>query len=226
MKSIPAPRSVPPHSILVTGGTGYLGRELIVELIRRGHAVRALVRPGSERRLPTGTQAVVGNPLCQSDIAGALPGAHTLVHLVGVPKPNPRKFRQFRDIDLASAQASAAAAMQAYPPPHVVYVSVAQPAPVMKAYVTARREGEAAIRAAGVRATFIRPWYVLGPGHRWPYFLVPVYAVLKRLPPTRDGAHRLDFVTLSQMTRALVHAIEHSPEGVRVVEVPEIRRFR
>ncbi|MFL5496078.1 MAG: NAD-dependent epimerase/dehydratase family protein [Gemmatimonadales bacterium] len=41
-----------PHLVFVTGGTGYLGRVLIPELLHRGHAVRALVRPGSGRGLP------------------------------------------------------------------------------------------------------------------------------------------------------------------------------
>jgi hypothetical protein len=69
----------------------------------------------------------------------------------------------------------------------------------------------------------LRPWYVLGPGHRWPYILLPLYAVLRWLPQTREGARRLGLVTRNEMVRALVHAVEHPAAGVRVVEVPEIR---
>ena len=69
----------------------------------------------------------------------------------------------------------------------------------------------------------IRPWYVLGPGHRWPYALVPVYWVLKLLPPTRSDATRLGLVTWRQMVSALVHAVEAPCDGFRVMEVPEIR---
>jgi uncharacterized protein YbjT (DUF2867 family) len=72
-------------------------------------------------------------------------------------------------------------------------------------------------------ATVLRPWYVLGPGHRWPAALVPLYWVLERLPATRAGARRLGLVTLEQMLRALVAAVEHPPPATRVVEVPEIR---
>jgi hypothetical protein len=64
---------------------------------------------------------------------------------------------------------------------------------------------------------------VLGPGHRWPFLLLPGYWLLERLPPTRDGARRLGLVTLAQMVRALVFAIENPPETLRVLEVPEIR---
>ena len=79
------------------------------------------------------------------------------------------------------------------------------------------------MRATRMNATFLRPWYVLGPGHRWPYLLVPAYWLLERLPGTCETARRVGLVTLAQMVAALVRAVESPPEGVRVVEVPEIR---
>lgn len=209
--------------VLVTGGTGYVGARLILALLARGHRVRALVRAGSERKLPAGAQAAFGNALEAAQVAAALRPGETLVHLVGVAHPGPGKEALFRTVDLASIAASAAAAKERGPA-HLVYVSVAQPAPVMKAYVAARAEGEALVRATGIPATVLRPWYVLGPGHRWPYALLPFTKLLELLPPTRETARRLGFVTLAQMVAALVHAVETPPAGgTRIVEVPEIR---
>jgi uncharacterized protein YbjT (DUF2867 family) len=95
----------------------------------------------------------------------------------------------------------------------------------MQAYIDVRRAGEAAIAATGIAATFVRPWYVLGPGHRWPYLLLPFYALAQLLPGPRDTARRLGLVTLAQMTRALIRAVENPPPAhtVRVVDVPQIR---
>ena len=94
----------------------------------------------------------------------------------------------------------------------------------MRAYIAARTEGEALVRASGIDATILRPWYILGPGHRWPIVLAPVYALLRALPWTREGAERLGLVTRSQMIAALLDALAHPLAGVRIVEVPEIRR--
>ncbi|MEO8452485.1 MAG: hypothetical protein ABI647_22015 [Gemmatimonadota bacterium] len=107
----------------------------------------------------------------------------------------------------------------------MVYVSVAQPAPALQAYVAARAQGEKAIADAGLTATVLGPWDVLGPGHRWPVLLLPLYAVASIVPSWRDGARRMGLVTLRQMVGALVRAVEEPPPaGVRrVVEVPEIR---
>jgi uncharacterized protein YbjT (DUF2867 family) len=211
--------------IFVTGGTGYLGRRVIPELLRRGHSIRALVRPGSERRLPAGCEAVAGDALDAASFAQRVAPCDTYLQLVGVPHPSPAKAALFRSVDLASQLASVKAAAGAAVS-HFVYVSVAHPAPAMKAYWQARAEGEEALRSSGLTATILRPWYVLGPGHRWPYLLLPGYWLLERLPGTRDMARRLGLVTLDQMAAAIVAAIENPPAGVRIVEVPEIRVAR
>jgi len=190
------------------------------ELIARGHDVRALVRPGSEGKLPPGAQAVVGDAL--GDFAVLIPPADTLVHLVGTPHPGPHKAREFRAVDLASIQASVAAAKRAGIR-HLVYVSVAHPAPAMHAYIAARKEGEGLIAQSGLSATILRPWYVLGPGHRWPAVMLPAYWLMERLPWTRDSALRLGLVTLAQMVAALIVAVESPAQGVRFAGVPEIR---
>ena len=139
-----------------------------------------------------------------------------------MPRPSPAKARQFREIDLVSGHASVEAA-RAAGVRHFVYVSVAQPAPLMKAYQEVRAEVEAALRDSGVPATVLRPWYVLGPGHRWPYLLKPFYQLCERLPRTRETALRLGFVTHAQMTAALLRAVEDPAQDFRLVTVPDIR---
>lgn len=199
-----------------------MGSRVIPLLAARGHAVAALVRPGSERKVPPGCRTVVGDALDADTFAGEVPPADTLIQLVGVAHPSPAKAELFRRVDLPSVCASAEAAARAGVR-HVVYVSVAQPAPAMKAYQQVRAEGEAAIREKRLAATFLRPWYVLGPGHRWPLLLVPGYWLAERLPLTREAARRLGLVTLRQMLAALIWAVENPPEGVRIVDVPGIR---
>jgi len=209
-------------TVFVTGGTGYMGRRLIPQLVARGHRVRALVRASSAARLPTGCAPVLGNALDSSSYSAAVQPADTFVHLVGVAHPSPAKAEEFRSVDLASVHAAVAAALTAGVG-HFVYVSVAHPAPMMKAYIAARSEGEELIRTAALGATVLRPWYVLGPGHRWPVILQPFYWLAEQVPGSRESARRLGLVTIDQMLAALVRAVENRPDGVRIVEVPQIR---
>jgi uncharacterized protein YbjT (DUF2867 family) len=212
-------------NVLVTGGTGYIGTRLIAALAARHHAVRVLVRPGSAHRVPKLAVAVAGNALDAASVTGVADPSDTLVHLVGTPHPNPSKAEEFQLVDLESIRASVAAAKERRIA-HLVYVSVAHPAPAMHAYVAARIEGEAAIADAGLTATILRPWYVLGPGHWWPVVLIPFYAIGEIVPATRESARRLGLVSVAQMVRALVRAVEAPPPAgtQRIVEVPDIRR--
>lgn len=212
------------RDVLVLGGTGYVGRALIEQLVRRGHRVRALVRAGSEDKVPNGAATRVGSALDANDIRRAMLPGDTVVQLVGTPHPAPWKAEEFERVDLASALASVQAAKQALAA-HLVYVSVAHPAPTMHAYVSVRARAEAAISASGVRATILRPWYVLGPGHRWPVALIPLYALAERLPSYRDSARRLGLVTQRQMVQALVRAVEEPNVAAvpNIVDVPNIR---
>ena len=199
-----------------------MGRRLSAELLRRGHAVRALVRPGSESRAAAGCETVVADPFQPASYAGPAAGCDAFVHLVGVAHPSPAKAAQFHSVDLASVKAALAAAREAGVR-HFVYVSVAHPAPVMREYIAARMEGERAVRASGLNATILRPWYVMGPGRRWPALLLPMYWLFGALPATRETARRLGLVTAPQMIAALAGAVERPPDGVRVVDVPGIR---
>ena len=208
--------------VFVAGGTGYVGRPLIEKLIARGHKVRALARSGSEKKLPAGCELVTGNTLDPTTYQDRVRPADTFVQLVGVAHPSPAKAAQFRSIDLVSASGAIRAAAE-LGIEHFVYVSVAHPAPVMKAYIEVRTECERFIGEKSLNATILRPWYVLGPGHRWPYLLIPMYWLAGLLPSTREGARRLGLVTREDMVNSLVHAVENLARGIRIVEVPAIR---
>ena len=210
------------HCVFIAGGTGYMGQHLIPRLLKRGHGVRALVRPGSEKKLPEGCTPVLGNALDGHSYVDQIAPADTFVQLVGVAHPSPAKTKEFREVDLPSGLGAVASAKSAGIR-HFVYLSVAHPAPMMHAYIAVRSECERAIESAALDATILRPWYVLGPGHWWPYLLLPLYRLAELLPSAREGAQRLGLVTLEQMVTALTAAVENPVQGRRVVNVPEIK---
>jgi nucleoside-diphosphate-sugar epimerase len=210
--------------VFITGSTGLIGRALVERLVERGHDVLALARSGSEAKVPRGARVVAGDALQSGAWASEVPRGAVFVHLVGTAHPAPWKAAEFERVDWGSLRVAVDAA-RAADVERFIYLSVAQPAPVMRAYVAVRARGEKLVAENFANATFVRPWYVLGPARRWPLALVPLYALLDALPATRDSARRLGLVTLEQMTCALADSVRAASLGHVVLEVPAIRDF-
>lgn len=201
-------------NIFIAGATGYIGRHLVPELISRGHTVRALVRSSSLSKLPAGAEGVIGDALDAGTFVHRIAPSDVFIQLVGVPHPSPAKAEQFRQIDLVAIRESVRAATGTSIR-HFVYLSVAQPAPVMRDYLAVRAEGERLVRESGMSATFVRPFYVLGPGHWWPYAFLPLFWLF--------ADPRLYPVKLADVVRAIADAVDRGADGVRVIEAPEMR---
>lgn len=211
-------------NIFITGGTGYIGKRIIPMLAGKGFTISALVRKGSENKLPQGCTPVFGNALDSTTFVDAVTGNDTFIQLVGVAHPSPAKKKEFKKIDLVSVTESVKAAKTAGVK-HFIYLSVAEPAPTMHEYISVRKQGEQMITESGMKATFIKPWYVLGPGHWWPYFIFPVYWLCMIIPGVKETAKRLYPVKLSNVVNAIVHAADNPPDWIRKVMTQELNKF-
>src|SRR4051794_35175887 len=75
---------VPRMSVLVVGATGSIGRLVVDEAIRQGHAVRALVRdPGRASQLARGALVVTGDVTRPDTLAGAVEGVDAVMFTLG-----------------------------------------------------------------------------------------------------------------------------------------------
>lgn len=213
------------QTVFITGATGYIGTRLIKRLLEKKYGVIALVRKGSEDKIPQGVSIIVADPFDADSFQQNIPGGSVFVQLLGVSHPSPKKAKQFKEIDLRSVKASAAAAANAGAA-HFIYVSVAMaPSKLMYAYQQVRREGEQYCLSKKLNCTFIRPWYVLGPGHWWPVILMPLYGLAELIPSWRKQARSKALVTINQMLDTLIHAIDEEPLPLRICEIKDIRRI-
>jgi nucleoside-diphosphate-sugar epimerase len=209
--------------IFITGGTGYIGIRLTDVLSKKKFHLKILTRRGFEKKITKEVEFISGDALDGSTFADKITPAGTFVHMVGVAHPSPSKKQQFIDVDLRSIQQSVMACRNKEIQ-HFIYISVV-PSKIMKDYSMVRMQGEELIRKNFENVTFIRPFYVLGPGHYWPLLLVPLFKLLSLSKSGKEKAERLGLVWIGQMVNALVWAIENPAKGIRILEVKDIRKF-
>lgn len=210
--------------IFITGGTGYIGSRLILMLLDAGYEVHALARSDSLQKLPEKCHKIEGDALNYKSYVNKIPDGCTFIHLIGVAHPSPAKKDEFYKIDLVSIQEAVKAAKEKNVQ-HFIYLSVAHPAPVMKDFINVRMKGEQLLIESKIKSSFIRPWYVIGPGHYWPYLIMPVFWIFKLLPFTKQTAQRLDFLKLPQMLKCILFSIKNIPQITTAYNVQQIKSF-
>jgi uncharacterized protein YbjT (DUF2867 family) len=198
--------------VLVTGGTGQLGREVVPLLVSGGHEVRLLSRQDRPPR-PDGVEAVRGDVLTGDGLERAVSGVDVVVHCATSP------FRRTRRTEVdGTRQLTAAAA--AGRRPHFLYMSIVgvdrHPLP----YYKAKRVAEMEVEAAGLPHTILR-------ATQFHSLLDGFLTRLARLPvvPVPRGV-RFQPVDAGEVAARLVALVGAGPSGqVADMGGPEVRTF-
>jgi NADH dehydrogenase len=169
------------NSILVLGGTGFVGRSLCERLAARSASGRIVVptrRPqhgNHVRSLPT-VQVVVANVHDDAELARLLAGCDAVVNLVAILHGSAAEFER---VHVALPQRLAAACVKAGVRRlvHVSALGVGPGAP--SDYLKSKTAGEAALKAASLDLTLLRPSVIFGADDRF----MNVFAQLQGLAP-------------------------------------------
>jgi uncharacterized protein YbjT (DUF2867 family) len=215
--------------ILITGGTGFIGRALIRHLVEQNYPVRTLVRPSKKSpRLPRGVpvNVAVTSLTDERGLRAALVGVDVVFHLASGEWRGPRA--NLMDIDITGTRLLVQAAEDA-DVKRIFYISHlgadrASAYPVLKAKGIA----EEYVRASKITHTIVRSAIVFGPNDGFTTGLAQIMSALPIFLIPGDGNVQLQPLWVEDLVTCLTWCIDDPDTFNRTFDIggPEYLTFR
>ena len=189
--------------VLVTGGTGFLGRRVVRELLERGHQVRLLVHtPGTERMFShRQVEVQYGSVRDPVALSSAFYDVESVVHLVGVIRPTRRD--SFENVHREGTANVLAAAKEAGAR-HFLHVSVIGAANDRSyPYLYTKWQGEQEVLNGGIPYTIFRPSMLFGEGDEFLNALAGLVRLFPLVPVIGSGKNRLHPLAADDLARCI-----------------------
>jgi NADH dehydrogenase len=218
--------------IVVFGGSGFIGRQTVKALAKKGKRVRvAMRRPhlGQDLRVMGDVgqiQLFQANVRFPDSIARALEGADGVVNLVGLLHEKGRQ--NFAEVQAGGAAAIAEAAKAAGITRFVQVSAIGADARSKSRYGRTKAEAEAAVRAAVPTATVLRPSIVFGPEDDFFNRFADMAKFSPALPLIGGGKTRFQPIFVQDVAEAIVAGLDRPDAQGRTYELggPRVYSFK
>jgi NADH dehydrogenase len=196
--------------LLVTGGTGFVGHNLVKRLREEGRGVRCLVRSGESAYLSElGAEVVRGDVLDPASLSGVMNDCRVVIHLVGVWRASRDIHRRLHIQGTANVvEAAKAAGVRRFIYISAMGVSLGIPT----TFYQTKGESEGAVKRAGLEYIIFRPAVIIGPGDEFTTALVDMIKKSPVVPVLGDGRVRFQPLWVGDMVDCLAKAVD--PAGI------------
>lgn len=204
--------------ILVTGGTGVIGRGLIPELLERGHSVRLLSRHAdADAKSYAGVEPHNGDIAEALTLDGAADGCDAVIHIAGIVTEN-SPDTTFESVNVGGTRNVLAEAKRAAVA-RFMYVSSLGADRGESDYHKSKHEAEVLVERSGLAWTNVRPGNVYGPGDDVISLLLKMVRALPAVPIIDRGTQEFQPVWYRDLARALAAALERDDVHGRTMEL-------
>jgi uncharacterized protein YbjT (DUF2867 family) len=203
--------------ILVTGGSGFVGRHVVQALIAAGEEVRCLVRD-PKKGASLGGELVEGDMTDAASLRRAVEGADAIVHLVAVRQGKAEKFQR---VMVQGGQDLVDAAVEAGVKRFLLMSALGTRADTVDLvpYYRAKWDVEQLVQASGIDHVIFRPSFIFGPDGG----IIPTFRRLVKLTPVTpiigSGERRIQPIWVDDMAAYFVKALDLEAATNRTFEI-------
>lgn len=201
--------------VFVAGGTGFVGREVVSQLLAAGHQVVALVRPGSETRLGerAGLSFHPGDALQPESLMDGLAGCEAAINLIGIIREFPGRKITFARLHTEATRNLVKAALQQGVGRYLQMSANGTRPDAKSDYHKTKWAAEELVRGSDLDWTVFRPSLIFGKGGEFVTMLADLVRKLPVVPVLGDGRYRMSPVAVEQVAASFCRALE-LPEAV------------
>ena len=196
--------------IFVTGGTGFVGSEVLSQLTSAGHEVMALVRRGSAEKLPKSDKIRfhIGDVTDAESLHDGIKGCDAVIHLVGIIRAYPDEGVTFKRLHVDATQNVLNAAISVGVKRYLhMSANGARPDSEID-YQRTKWQAEENVRSSGLNSTIFRPTLIFGTGSDFLETLADLVRRLPVVPVFGDGQYRIQPVAVEQVAETFVKALD------------------
>ena len=196
--------------VFVTGGTGFVGREVVSRLLTAGHKVRCLVRKGAESKLSQyeALELFTGDVTEIDTLSGALEGCDAVIHLIGIIREFPGRGvtfeRQHVEATTNIVNLTVESGIRRYL--HMSANGASEEGET--GYQTTKWQAEQLVCESGLDWTIFRPSIIFGRESEFVKMTVSMVKSLPVVPVIGSGRYEMQPVAVSQVADSFVRALD------------------
>jgi uncharacterized protein YbjT (DUF2867 family) len=210
--------------VVVTGGTGFIGREVVSRLLEEGGVEVAVTTRYPERPDPwegrvRKIQAFAGDTI---SLGKAFTGADTVVHAIqfpNAPVEDPAKGRTYMEVDGRGTEAAVGVARKLGVRRFVYLSGAGAGKGLAQPWFKAKDIAERAVRESGMEYAIVRPSWIYGPGDHSMNRFIWFCRHLPLVPVIGDGRTPVYPAYVKDVARALVDLVRREDARDTVLEI-------
>jgi len=196
--------------VFVTGGTGFVGHELVSQLLAAEHEVICLARPGSEGKLARHDRLRIqpGDAVSGDGLDQGMAGCDAVIHLVGIIREFPARGITFEKLHVQATERVVAACSRNGIRRYLHMSANGTRPDAVSPYHRTKWQAEELVRNANLDWTIFRPSLIYGPGDQFVNMLADQVRKLPLVPVIGDGSYRMSPVAVQDVACSFVRALE------------------